>query len=448
MSIVKGRLQQDDFVIDDGVGGYMDNGMDDWTGGDANEIKSEDEPENKKKGTLHTHDTMLYSGPHVVKKKTKDDAARGKAKARALPPPVPSISAYRPAVSAEQEADFMSSILGTMDMLPSAPTVSRMSRKRKPSPQYEAQSSSPAPLPSSSYHSKSSPYDYTDGSSDGPLDDITGIPSSDDILMSPKKKVKVNGSGMTPAIERMAHLDVHSDNDGSFDNSFDDMDMDAFMDVDDDELKKPIVKKEVIGHGNLPMKTDLGFEAKPYQMANGISLKKKELDVPSWLSVYDSLSIAPDDSLGPLSASSSAVTSHKIAALEPDGSLRFYWLDYLEHEGKIYFIGKLKDKMSGSWVSCCVTIEGLQRNLFVLPREKRVEEDEGQLYDTDIIPEMKDVYNDFDRIRQKVGIKAWKARFVKRKYAFGETDVPREETQWLKVVYGFDGKLSFSLSLM
>ncbi|KAJ8454285.1 hypothetical protein ONZ45_g19366 [Pleurotus djamor] len=28
-SVVRGRLQQDDFVVDDGVGGYVDNGMDD-----------------------------------------------------------------------------------------------------------------------------------------------------------------------------------------------------------------------------------------------------------------------------------------------------------------------------------------------------------------------------------------------------------------------------------
>jgi hypothetical protein len=33
-SIVKGRLQKDDFVVDDGVAGYMDNGMDDWVDGD------------------------------------------------------------------------------------------------------------------------------------------------------------------------------------------------------------------------------------------------------------------------------------------------------------------------------------------------------------------------------------------------------------------------------
>jgi DNA polymerase alpha subunit A len=31
-SIVKGRLEQDDFVEDDGVDGYADNGMDDFGG--------------------------------------------------------------------------------------------------------------------------------------------------------------------------------------------------------------------------------------------------------------------------------------------------------------------------------------------------------------------------------------------------------------------------------
>lgn len=43
-TIVKGRLQKDDFVVDDGVGGYMDNGMDDWTGqDDADEEADEEE---------------------------------------------------------------------------------------------------------------------------------------------------------------------------------------------------------------------------------------------------------------------------------------------------------------------------------------------------------------------------------------------------------------------
>lgn len=41
-SIVKGRLQKDDFVEDDGVDGYMDNGMDDWTGGGDSQDEEEE----------------------------------------------------------------------------------------------------------------------------------------------------------------------------------------------------------------------------------------------------------------------------------------------------------------------------------------------------------------------------------------------------------------------
>jgi hypothetical protein len=51
---------------------------------------------------------------------------------------------------------------------------------------------------------------------------------------------------------------------------------------------------------------------------------------------------------------------------------------------------------------------------------------------------MKSVYEDFNRV-WKTGIKAGKGKFVKRMYAFGEPNVPREESQWLKIVYGFDG---------
>lgn len=50
-SIVRGRLQQDDFVVDDGVEGYMDNGMDDWAGArDEDEESEEEEAGRRNKG--------------------------------------------------------------------------------------------------------------------------------------------------------------------------------------------------------------------------------------------------------------------------------------------------------------------------------------------------------------------------------------------------------------
>ena len=50
--IVKGRLMEDDFLVDDGVGGYMDNGMDDWAGGDQDTDESDEEYDKPKKGSF------------------------------------------------------------------------------------------------------------------------------------------------------------------------------------------------------------------------------------------------------------------------------------------------------------------------------------------------------------------------------------------------------------
>ena len=144
-------------------------------------------------------------------------------------------------------------------------------------------------------------------------------------------------------------------------------------------------------------------------------------------------------------STSASVKGSAVSALEPDGSLRFFWLDYLEYEGKLYFIGKTQDKSSQAWVSCCVTVENMQRNLFVLPRTRRMEQDEesGEFHETDTVPDPTDVYNDFDLIRKRFGVKSWKAKFVKRNYAFGEKNVPTGESQWMKVVYGFNGMAKF-----
>lgn len=375
----------------------------------------------------------------VAAKKNRKDSSKAKPRPKVPPPMVaPSISAYRPTVSVEQEDDFMSEILGNMDTLPATSSAlpHMRSRKRKPSSDYDDDDDDnsyqpPARLHAPAYRSKPS---FGDTSSDGFDEDLLP-PSSDDVFMSPKKKMRVNSEAMTPATERLASLTVHGSSDVELDTSFDDVDMDAFMDTDFED-EGPKVKSEF---------TEL---TRKLSGATSVFPTKPE-DAPSWLSVYDSLSVSTEESLGSLASSTSAASTKQISALEPDGSLRFFWLDYLEHDGKIYFIGKIKDKVSGVWLSCCVTVEGIQRNLFVLPREKRMEQDEeGELCETDIVPETQDVFNDFDMIRKKIGIKSFRTKFVKRKYAFGESDVPRGENQWLKVVYGFNGTLQLRSSVI
>ena len=332
----------------------------------------------QRKSTIKSERVLLFvwflvGADFVLAKKGKGTSSKGKVKAKPEPSVEPSISAYRPKVSVEAEADFMSNLLGEIDAQPAPATGTLTSRKRKPSsPLQDTDSgrSSPAPIDYDTFRAGPS---YEDRSSD--VEDLIA-PSSDDHMFSPKKRIRVDSG--------------------------------------------------------------------PNEFKN-IGIRQTELvdkGTPAWLSVYDSLSTTTSDSLEPLASATTSMTVKDGSVLEPDGSLRFFWLDYLELDGKIYLTGKLRDKVTGAWHSCCVTVEGLQRNLFALPREKMVEVTEDNNYlDTDIVPSLEDVYNDFDMIRKQLNIKSWKAKFVKRKYAFGEKKVPRGESQWLKVVYGFNGQI-------
>ncbi|KZT09817.1 uncharacterized protein LAESUDRAFT_756049 [Laetiporus sulphureus 93-53] len=428
-SIVRGRLAKDDFVEDDGAEGYMDNGLDDFSeaeqGADSEDVR----------------------GKRKAKSGKADSKARPKGKPKAPPPTVtPSISAYRPAVSKEQEDDFMQDILGQfndMEKTVSNATAISRSRKRKPSiERNEEREFSTKPRTSlyrhrDAYHHRSS-YPTADMSSDGFLDDpLDHIPASDDEILSPKKKMRTEASDLKPAIEQLSQLGVYSDasEPDEYDSAFDDSDL---MDVDIAELDNR--KPKPVNSGRIQVKMETEEEHKPLKPING-KLNMKQETTPSWLSVYESLKTAPEEMIGH-STMASGISSNPsdVSVLEPDGSLRFFWLDYLEHEGKLYFIGKTQDKASKAWLSCCVMVENLQRNLFVLPRERRVDLDEetGEIYETDVIPEMSDIYSDFDQIRRRTGIKSWKGKVVKRRYAFGEKDVPRGESQWFKVVYGFN----------
>lgn len=51
--IVKGRLAKDDFVVDDGISGYNDDGMDDWNEQDQAVDSDENDYRSTKRVSLH-----------------------------------------------------------------------------------------------------------------------------------------------------------------------------------------------------------------------------------------------------------------------------------------------------------------------------------------------------------------------------------------------------------
>ncbi|SNX87111.1 related to POL1 - DNA-directed DNA polymerase alpha, 180 KD subunit [Melanopsichium pennsylvanicum] len=133
-------------------------------------------------------------------------------------------------------------------------------------------------------------------------------------------------------------------------------------------------------------------------------------------------------------ASNATPAAGKVKAFEQDKSLFFYWLDYLEGEnGVVYLVGKVKDKESGRYVSCCLTVNGIERCVFLLPRRQQVESG----HETDRPVGEDEIYDEFEDLSAKHGIKRFLSKWVTRKYAFEQAGVPAE-SNYMKIRYGFD----------
>ncbi|KEP54793.1 DNA polymerase II [Rhizoctonia solani 123E] len=419
--LVKSRLDRDDFIVDDDGSGYVDNGMDAFeAGGDYESDDNEEDEEERRKRKAE-------------RKKTKAALAAQRAKDQAHAEK--SISDYRPAVSTEKEQDFMNSLLGTLDSMPSKPAAPS---KRKLAPTYGGPT---RPFnPSGSLKRKPAAMNVfrSDApSSDPPSDAGYGHFTSDandtsenEWAMgsaSPTKKPKREPSS-SPA-RRLSSLAVE-DGDEYEDGDADFWEEAAGMDLDEPEIAKG--KAKLLNPANvLPNGRAAKVEPKPELV---------DTKPPAWLDLHASLNasaVTEPETLG--SDKPGTIVSNDVKALEEDGSLRIFWLDYLELDSRLYLVGKVIDKAQSTakvtkWASCCVAVEGIERNLFVLPRKFRMEFG----HETDAPPEEDDVYDEFDRLRQKHGIKKWAAKFVPRKYAFGESGIPEGESQWMKVVYGYD----------
>ncbi len=156
-----------------------------------------------------------------------------------------------------------------------------------------------------------------------------------------------------------------------------------------------------------------------------------------------------------------------------DRLLHLYCFDTCEENGMVYLFGKarcpssspstsienegevMKDKKAAAaaafsspnsecpeYVSVCVRVDGMERTLLVLPRV-----DESAFENEDGKPKRhsaEKVYHELRQVLSKVAADennrvTFRLKPVKRKYAFGFAEVPREETTWLKVKYPAHG---------
>jgi DNA polymerase Pol2 len=106
----------------------------------------------------------------------------------------------------------------------------------------------------------------------------------------------------------------------------------------------------------------------------------------------------------------------------------FYWIDaYEKPNGTIFLFGKVSNG-GGSFVSCCLTVNGMKRNLFFLPRET--------LVDTGEEVTLRDVHDEIATLAASHRITKFGCKKVLRKYAFEIADIP-VEADYVKMIYPF-----------
>ena len=105
--------------------------------------------------------------------------------------------------------------------------------------------------------------------------------------------------------------------------------------------------------------------------------------------------------------------------------MRFFWLDAYEaaKTGTIYLFGKVYVEEAKEFVSCCVTVKNLERNLFFLPRETKLD-DMGRPTDEKV--KILQVYQEVEDRFSKLKIPKFDSKPVTRNYAFEDASIPAE----------------------
>ena len=398
-------MMEDDFIEDDDGSGYVDHGQDEW------ETREESEPD-----TEDEHEYFERTGRRKPKKGAKRNrrSAAGQLDYFGRPKGESARPQREAAPSKESEDAFMSQLFGGLQgslatpARPAAPKLQTaqyespsvmLARKRK---QLHATSLPPLQDSSSSTEASSDPPEFAQEAWSGDVH-ITGSDSP------PWDSGKVDASE-TPLPAKKLKSDP--------------MDEDDFgmMHVEGKRTQNPVSAK-----ANAPA------VATPAVTKPPPPAKSTPSHLQSWHAVHSGLDSASSPTATPKDAAQGTAASSAIQCFQEDRSVHFFWLDHFEVQGTVHLFGKVWDRSSDRYVSCCVSVGGIERCVFLQPRDRMLVNG----HPSDKVPGEDDVYEEFDAIRSRHGIQAWLGKWVTRKYAFELPDVPAEG-EYMKVKYGFD----------
>ncbi|KAI8628666.1 hypothetical protein F5Y19DRAFT_109467 [Xylariaceae sp. FL1651] len=413
--IVRDRLNQDDFVVDDNGEGYADDGREDWDRVQTYYSESEDD---------------IAAGPRdrkSDKRKREDDKAKRDAndrdiseyfmKGQTAPQPKPKV------IKTEDDDRFLANLLGEVDANIPAPAARSSKRHRSPerlraralSPVHGIRQPTTKKARLSQEHFPSTPQAeviHDDGFLPTMEDDIPPH-INDDVMSDP---MPVPSSPISKAVARKAQIKIEP------------------ADEEDEEMMEvahagTINTNSVNLSASRPIKKLVKPDPYPSPASSSPSkAPEADVDSSSWNELTDKLNVV----------SSSFPETQNVGkmdykdAIEEDGSLNMFWIDYTEVNGSLCLFGKVLNKKTGAYASCFVKVDNILRKLFFLPRQYR--QKDGR--DTSEEVEMMDVYSEVDEIMTKMNVDMHKIKACNRKYAFELQGIPRE-AQYLKLLYPY-----------
>src|SRR6266480_2824562 len=209
--------------------------------------------------------------------------------------------------------------------------------------------------------------------------------------------------------------------------------------IEEEEEDDLMEVTQAVGHANTAASVNMTaskpppkIKKEPYPTpvsSSPLASSNNTIDASAWNSVTDKLNVLSS----PATPQTSSVGKLKPQnALEDDGSLRMFWIDYTEINGSLCLFGKVKDKTTGNFVSCFVKIDNIMRKLYFLPREFK--KHHGR--DTDEEVSMNDVYEEVSVLMSRMKVGTFKIKPISMKYAFELPDIPRE-ADYLNLLYPY-----------
>ncbi|KAG9246225.1 hypothetical protein BJ878DRAFT_565978 [Calycina marina] len=400
--VVRDRLNQDDFVIDDNGEGYADDGREEWDRRPEYDTDSEEE---------------LPVRSKAAKKKREDDKAKKETADKGISNyftkgPVAAQPKAKP-VKTKADDDFLADLLVEVDANVPRPTSMPKSKEKR-----RVRALSPSVDSYNAHASKRTKLNDSKTPAAPPVGQNYGennfMNNKDDnaMLMSDPAL----SSPIAKAVERKSNAAIKAEDD----------DVEDLMEVaqaDGIEIARVNVS------GTRPIPKIKKSEVYPSTASSSPIRAARDVDASAWNDVTNRLNVVNS------SQSTETFSGGKLDytdATEEDGSLRFFWTDYTEVNGSLCLFGKVQDKKTKKFVSCFVKIDNILRKLFFLPRDYL--QKNGK--DTTDELEMKDVYEEVDGLMGKMRVGIHKIKPCTRKYAFELPGIPKEG-EYLKLLYPY-----------